>query len=156
MVSSTRPILYHSILLCLFSCPLMWLSSLLFFLVSGCYECNRMLKYNKKQMTFIFNVYLLIYIVFLYRILCYNGSLVTWTVTSLTTAKFKPLMFSVSGFALPYDSNVFILMILYDFCLLPAQFCYVIIYIRKVENCVQIADRCAPWKISIGAQNLVL
>jgi hypothetical protein len=28
-------------------------------------------------------------------ILCYNGSLVTWTVVSLTTAKFKPLIFSV-------------------------------------------------------------
>jgi hypothetical protein len=29
------------------------------------------------------------------RILCYNGSLVTWTVVSSTTAKFKPLIFSV-------------------------------------------------------------
>jgi hypothetical protein len=29
-------------------------------------------------------------------ILCYNGSLVTWTVISLTTAKFRPLIFSVS------------------------------------------------------------
>jgi hypothetical protein len=28
------------------------------------------------------------------RILCYNGSLVTWTVVSLTAAKFKPLLFS--------------------------------------------------------------
>jgi hypothetical protein len=28
-------------------------------------------------------------------ILCYNGSLVTWTVVSLTTAKFKPHMFSL-------------------------------------------------------------
>jgi hypothetical protein len=27
------------------------------------------------------------------RILCYNGSLVTWTVVSLTTAKFKPLYY---------------------------------------------------------------
>jgi hypothetical protein len=27
------------------------------------------------------------------RILCYNGSLATWTVVSLTTAKFKPLIF---------------------------------------------------------------
>jgi hypothetical protein len=27
---------------------------------------------------------------------CYNGSLVTWTVISLTTAKFKPLIFSVT------------------------------------------------------------
>jgi hypothetical protein len=28
------------------------------------------------------------------RVLCYNGSLVTWTVVSLTTAKFKPLIFN--------------------------------------------------------------
>jgi hypothetical protein len=34
------------------------------------------------------------------RILCYNGSLVIWTVVSLTTAKFKPLIFSMSGFTL--------------------------------------------------------
>jgi hypothetical protein len=27
------------------------------------------------------------------QVLCYNGSLVTWTVVSLTTAKFKPLYF---------------------------------------------------------------
>jgi hypothetical protein len=58
------------------------------------------------------------------RILCYNGSLVTWTVVSLTTAKFKPLTFSTSGFTLSYTANIFILMILYDFCLLRAQFCY--------------------------------
>jgi hypothetical protein len=36
-------------------------------------------------------------------------------VVSLTTAKFKPLIFSMSGFALSYTVNVFILMILYDF-----------------------------------------
>jgi hypothetical protein len=30
------------------------------------------------------------------RILCYNGSLVTWTVVGLTTAKFKPLIFSTT------------------------------------------------------------
>jgi hypothetical protein len=45
-------------------------------------------------------------------------------------------------------------MILYDFCLLPAQFCYIIVYIRKVESRVHIADQCAPWKISSGAETL--
>jgi hypothetical protein len=55
------------------------------------------------------------------RILCYNGNLATWTFISLmTTTKFKPLIFSMSGFALSYTANMFILMILYDFCLLPA------------------------------------
>jgi hypothetical protein len=41
-------------------------------------------------------------------ILCYNGSLVTWTVVMLTAAKFKPLIFS--GFALSYAANMFICM----------------------------------------------
>jgi hypothetical protein len=53
-----------------------------------------------------------------YLILCYNGSLVTWTVLSSTNAKFVPLIFSVSGFTVSYTANVFILIILYDFCLL--------------------------------------
>jgi hypothetical protein len=81
------------------------------------------------------------------RILCYNGSLVTWTVVSLTTAKLKALIFSMSGFALYYTANMFILMIPYDFCLFHAQFCYIIIYIWKIKSCVHIADRCAPWEI---------
>jgi hypothetical protein len=41
---------------------------------------------------------------------------------SLTTAKFKPLIFSMFGFTLSYTTNMFILMILYDFCLLSAKF----------------------------------
>jgi hypothetical protein len=66
------------------------------------------------------------------RILCYNGSLVTSTVVSLTTAKFKFLIHSVSGFTLSYTKNMFILVILYDFCLSRAQFYYIIVYIGKV------------------------
>jgi hypothetical protein len=77
-------------------------------------------------------------------------------VVSLTTAKFKPLIFPMSGFALSYTMNMFILMILYDFCLLLAQFCHIIIYIQTVESRVQIADWCAPRKISIGVENLIL
>jgi hypothetical protein len=92
------------------------------------------------------------------RILCYNGSLVTWTAVSLTTTKFKPLIqvFSMPGFTLSYIANMFILIILYDLCFLPAKFCHIIIYIRKVESRMQNADRCAPWKISNGTENLVL
>jgi hypothetical protein len=37
--NSVVPLLYHLILLCVFRCPFMWLSSMLFFLVNGCYEC---------------------------------------------------------------------------------------------------------------------
>jgi hypothetical protein len=73
------------------------------------------------------------------RNLCYNGSLFTWTVISLTTNKFKLLIFPISGFALSYTANMFILMTLYDLCLSPAQFCYIIVYIRKVESRLQIA-----------------
>jgi hypothetical protein len=54
------------------------------------------------------------------RSLCYIDSLVTSTVVSLTTAKFKPLTFSVSGFALSYAANIFSIIILYDFCLKSA------------------------------------
>jgi hypothetical protein len=54
--------------------------------------------------------------------LCYNSSLVAWAVVSLTAAKFKPLIFSMSGFTLSYTANMFILMILYDFCELHAAF----------------------------------
>jgi hypothetical protein len=39
----------------------------------------------------------------------YNGSLVTWTVVRFTAAKFKPLIFSVSGFAFSNIVNIFIL-----------------------------------------------
>jgi hypothetical protein len=62
----------------------------------------------------------------------------------------------MSGFALSYAKNMFIFTILYDFCLLPAQFYYITVYIRNVESHVQIVVRCAPWKISNGAENLVL
>jgi hypothetical protein len=72
--------------------------------------------------------------------LCYNSISVTWMVISLTTVKFRPLRFSLSVFALSYAANMLILMILYDFCLLTALFCYIIVYIWKVESCVQIAD----------------
>jgi hypothetical protein len=58
------------------------------------------------------------------RILCYNGPLIIWTVVSLTTTKFKLFIFSMSGFTLPYTANMFILMILYDFCFSLAQICY--------------------------------
>jgi hypothetical protein len=87
---------------------------------------------------------------------CYNSSLVIWTVVCLTAAKFKPLIFPLSGFALSNIANICIFMILYDFCLFPALFCYIIVYIWKFESHVQIANRCAPWKISNGAENFVL
>jgi hypothetical protein len=57
--------------------------------------------------------------------LSYLVIIVTLTVVSLTTAKFKPLIFSVSGFALSYAANMFVLMILYDLCFVA---CTVLLY----------------------------
>jgi hypothetical protein len=88
------------------------------------------------------------------RILCYNGSLVISTVVTLTAVKFEPLIFYISVFALSYVVNMFILMILYDFCLSPVQFCCIIVYIQKVESCVQIEDRCALGKYPMERRNL--
>jgi hypothetical protein len=84
----------------------------------------------------------------------YNGSIVTWTVVSLTAAKFQPLIFSVSGLALSYPTNI-VVMILYVLCLLPAQFFHIIVYVRKVESHVEIADRCAFWTISNDVEKVV-
>jgi hypothetical protein len=53
---------------------------------------------------------------------CYNSCLVTWTVVHLTAVKFKPLIFSVSGFSCSSVVNICIFVILYDLCLLLAQF----------------------------------
>jgi hypothetical protein len=47
-------------------------------------------------------------------------------------------------------------MILYDFCLLLAQFRYVILNILYMENHVQLADGCTPWKFTSGGESLVL
>jgi hypothetical protein len=86
-------------------------------------------------------------------ILRYNGSLVTWTVVSLTTAKFKPLIFSMSGFALSYAASMFILMILYHFCLLPSKYRHTVVYKWKAKSLVQIADRCTSCTMSSVAGN---
>jgi hypothetical protein len=73
----------------------------------------------------------------------------------MTAAKFESLIFPVWGLALSNVANI-IFMILDDFFLLPALFCYVIIHVRNLENHMHIADRCASWKISDGAENLIL
>jgi hypothetical protein len=72
------------------------------------------------------------------------------------TAMFKSLIFSMPGFALSYTTYMFILMILYNFCLLPIQLCYIIVYIWNAESSMQTADWCEPQKISNAVLNLVL
>jgi hypothetical protein len=84
-----------------------------------------------------------------HNLLHYNDSLVTWTIIHMTAAKFKPLIFSVSGLDLSNVANIF--MILDDFCLLPAWFCYAIINVRYMKSLIHIANRCARRKIANGA-----
>jgi hypothetical protein len=78
-------------------------------------------------------------------ILLYYGSLDTWTVVHMTAAKFNPLIFSVSGFALSNAANISIFMILYGFCLLPAWVCHVIINIRNLESELMCASENWYW-----------
>jgi hypothetical protein len=63
---------------------------------------------------------------------------------------------SMSGFASSYAANMFTLIILYDFCFLPAYIYDTILHARKVESRMQSADQCAPWKLSSVEENLVL
>jgi hypothetical protein len=55
------------------------------------------------------------------RILCYNGTVVTGTVVSLTTSKFKPLVVSTSGFTLFYTEIMFTLIICYFYSVKTQQ-----------------------------------
>jgi hypothetical protein len=52
----------------------------------------------------------------------------------LDHSQFNSLIFSMPWFTMSYVANMLIHMILYDFCLLSAQFCYIIVYIRKVAS----------------------
>jgi hypothetical protein len=49
-------------------------------------------------------------------------------VVSLTASKLEPLKSTVFDLAVSYAANMFIHIILYDFSLLSAQFCYIIVY----------------------------
>jgi hypothetical protein len=79
----------------------------------------------------------------------YNGSLVAWTVVCLTVAKFKPLMLSMSGFALSNIANIFIVNVL-EWLLLVA--CIILSYSHKrtVNGKPWIVLLCTAPYISIG------
>jgi hypothetical protein len=47
-------------------------------------------------------------------------------------------------------------MILDDLCLLPGWFCDIIIDMRQIESHIQIAHRCASYKVVNDAVNLLL
>jgi hypothetical protein len=74
----------------------------------------------------------------------------------LTAIKFKPLAFSMSGFALPYIEDFSISMILYDSCQLLALLYYIIVNVWNIETLMQFADPRVPWKIANSAENLAL
>jgi hypothetical protein len=74
----------------------------------------------------------------------------------MTATKFKPFIFYVLGFALSNVASIFIFVILDDFCLLPALFCYLIVNVRNLESHRHIADRCVSWEIASGADNPIL
>jgi hypothetical protein len=73
----------------------------------------------------------------------------------VTAAKIKPLILSVSGFALSSVGNILIIVILNGFCLLPA---FLLCNHKRtvLESHMQIADRCAPWKITTDAERPIL
>jgi hypothetical protein len=77
-------------------------------------------------------------------ILCYKGIFVTWTAVTWIAAKFKPLLFSRSLFAVSYARNMFIILILYDSCVSPAQFRFTVVCIREAESRVQTGNQFAP------------
>jgi hypothetical protein len=60
------------------------------------------------------------------------------------------------GLALSNIANIFIFMILDDFCLLPAWFCHVIIDLQNLESHMHTVDRCTPLKIDNSVENLIL
>jgi hypothetical protein len=72
-------------------------------------------------------------------------SLDTWIVLCLTTIKFEPSLFSVSSFTLANVANIYTFMILFDFCLLPEEFCNQIVCVHNFERHMQITDRYVPW-----------
>jgi hypothetical protein len=56
----------------------------------------------------------------------------------------EPFVFPALGFAFPYVSNIHIIMILYDFCLLPAYFGYIVADVRNlVTPYVKLGSACA-------------
>jgi hypothetical protein len=60
----------------------------------------------------------------------------------MTAAKFRHFTFSVLGYAQSNVVETLVFMILNDFCLLPAKFCYVIVKVRNLVGQMHIANRC--------------
>jgi hypothetical protein len=61
----------------------------------------------------------------------------TWTVLEMTAAKFKPLVFSMLGFALYNAANIFIFVIWDVFCSLSSWLCCAIVNLRNLERLAQ-------------------
>jgi hypothetical protein len=63
-----------------------------------------------------------------------NGNLDTWKILCLIATKFEPFVFPVLGFYFVYVSDIYIIVSLYDFRLLPTYFCYVTLGVRNPEH----------------------
>jgi hypothetical protein len=66
-------------------------------------------------------------------------------VVRLIIANFKPLTFFVLCFSFSDVASICIFVILYDLCLLPAQFHYAVINIQYLESHVQLALEIYQW-----------
>jgi hypothetical protein len=86
--------------------------------------------------------------------LSYVSYATTAVVVSLTSAEFKALIpvLSLSGFALSSAANIvdFLWLLIISYTILFYN------HIRREQSRAQFADRCSPWEISNGAENLVL
>jgi hypothetical protein len=87
---------------------------------------------------------------------CNFGSLDNSTILCLTAAKSEPFIFPVLGFVFACVSKIYIFMILYDFCLLLASFCYIVVNVRNFECQMKSAGRCVPLQVTSGAEGSIL
>jgi hypothetical protein len=81
----------------------------------------------------------LLYCFFLY------SSLDLRTIVYLTATKFQSFVFSVLCLTVSYAADIFVIVILNDFCLFPANFCYEVINIRNLELRMHIPGLCSLW-----------
>jgi hypothetical protein len=84
----------------------------------------------------------------------HSGILLTWMIVCLTTAKHECLKFSLSGFTFSHVAYICSFMILYDLCLLPAQFRYVIINIQYLEIQCNSRTGVRLWNLSMMCRTL--
>jgi hypothetical protein len=63
-----------------------------------------------------------------------HSSLDTWKIVCVTATKFEPFVFPMLGLVFSSVWNIYTIVSLYDFCLLPTYFCYVIVNVQNPAN----------------------